>query len=77
VDKLAREEKLVVRLTGDMKDKIQTLADSVGVTMSAYVAFIMGQHVSQQNMLLAPLLEMVKAEMEKSLEVELPSEAVS
>lgn len=42
---MARDEKLIIRLTDDVKDEFQTIAEGMGMTMSALGSFVVGDFV--------------------------------
>jgi antitoxin component of RelBE/YafQ-DinJ toxin-antitoxin module len=46
---MAREEKVVARMTAEMKEKIQEIAEDRGITMSALVAYVLGSYVEQEE----------------------------
>lgn len=71
---MARDERLVIRMSSEVMEKIRNLAEGTGVTMSAYCAFILGQHIQQTERVVNPLLDLMSSEF-KRLREELPSEA--
>lgn len=44
-----RQEKVIVRLNPDMKDRFQKFASEMGITMSALGAYVIGQWVINQE----------------------------
>jgi antitoxin component of RelBE/YafQ-DinJ toxin-antitoxin module len=46
---MAREEKVVARMTAEMKEKIQEIAQDRGITMSALIAYVLGSYVQQEE----------------------------
>lgn len=57
---VVRDEKVVVRLAPQIKNKVQVVADEMGVTMSAYIAHVVGQHVITQENLTKTMPEQLK-----------------
>jgi len=53
----ARDEKIMVRLSTDIKNEFQELADEYGMTMSALAAFVIGQFVRTQRRVVEPIIE--------------------
>jgi len=53
----SRDEKVMIRLSSDVKKEFQTLADEYGVTMSAMAAFVIGQFVRMQRRVVEPMVQ--------------------
>ncbi|OQP08980.1 hypothetical protein [Geobacillus thermoleovorans] len=77
---MARDEKVIIRLTQETKNKFQSIADRYGLTISALGSYVIGEYVSriekneemQQKMfetLLEDMVEVVAREAGKSLEM--------
>lgn len=63
---MARDSKVVIRLTDEVKEEFQKLADSYGMTISALGSYVIGRHLSdirkQQNLtsdMLQPLFNVL------------------
>lgn len=56
---MARDVKVMVRLTESIKEQLQELAESKGLTMSAYVAFLVGEHLYQQTKIVLPMMAQI------------------
>ena len=62
---MARVERLNVLLEPMIKDKFKEHADAMGLTESALGAFIIGQWVRQQDIVIGPMLKMAKEMIER------------
>jgi predicted transcriptional regulator len=45
-----RDEKIIVKVSPEIKEKLQTICEEMGVSMSGYVAVMIGQIVRQTTM---------------------------
>lgn len=54
---MARDEKIMVRLSAEIKDEFQRLAEEHGVTMSALAAYVIGQYVRTQRRVIEPMTQ--------------------
>ena len=62
---MARDEKVMIRLHTDVKNKVQENAERLGLSMSSYIAFIVGQFIDQQERVVKPMTgQMADAMME-------------
>lgn len=77
---MARDEKVIIRLTEETKNKFQGIAERYGLTISALGSYVIGEYVSriekneemQKKMfekLLEDMVETVASEAGKSLEM--------
>ncbi len=77
---MARDEKVIIRLTEETKNKFQRIAERYGLTISALGSYVIGEYVSriekneemQKKMfetLLEDMVETVASEAGKSLEM--------
>jgi len=55
----ARDEKVMIRLSSDVKKEFQALANEYGMTMSAMAAFVIGQFVRTQRRVVEPMVQQV------------------
>lgn len=62
---MARDTKLVVRLSVPMLERIRAQAENRGITMSALAAYVLGEWVIQQDRLV-PLMEAIGEEAVKA-----------
>lgn len=46
---MAREEKIIIRVSEEMKTDFQTLAESMGMTMSGLGAFVIGNYMREET----------------------------
>lgn len=60
-----REDKIMVRINGDIKERFSKYCDEYGMTMSAMSAYLIGSFVRQQDQVTAPMLEALKETMVK------------
>lgn len=58
---MARNDTIHVAVRRDVKERLQRLADTYGLTMSALAAYVIGQWVYQQEKVIEPLLQDIKA----------------
>jgi antitoxin component of RelBE/YafQ-DinJ toxin-antitoxin module len=76
---LARDEKIVIRLTEDVKNRFQEIAERYGLTISALGSYVIGEYVAKvenntrmQEKILGKMVDEMKGmfiqEAEKSLE---------
>jgi hypothetical protein len=69
VDKMARDEKVVIRLRADVKEEFQRMAEELGMTISSLGSYVIGKFVREnkksaalQEKMIEPMIdEMVKA----------------
>lgn len=52
---MARDETIKIRITTEKKEQLQSIADDMGLTMSALGAYIIGQWVMQYNNVSKPI----------------------
>lgn len=65
---MAREEKIMVRLSKSIKDDFQALAEEHGMTMSALAAYVIGQFVRTQKRVVDPMAQEMAAVAKKAIE---------
>ena len=56
---MARDERMVIRLSSNMKQAVNEEADRLGLTTSALVAYIVGQWVDQKRRIVGPMSDEV------------------
>jgi hypothetical protein len=64
---MARVERVNVMLEPKIKQKFSEHAEAMGLSDSALGAFVIGQWVRQQEMVIGPMLKMAKEMMEKEV----------
>ena len=57
---MAREDKVIIRLTVEVKQKFATIAEEMGMTVSALGSFVIGSFVRQQEKVVMPMQEAMK-----------------
>lgn len=72
---MARDVKVMVRLTEPIKDQLQQLAEAKGLTMSAYVAYLVGEHLYQQKNYVLPMLTQLSNSFSSSLQQRVQDES--
>jgi antitoxin component of RelBE/YafQ-DinJ toxin-antitoxin module len=55
-----REDKIMIRINGEIKEKFQSLCDEYGMTMSGMSAYLIGAWVRQQEQITNPMIESIK-----------------
>jgi predicted transcriptional regulator len=57
---MARDCKVMIRLSEDVKNDLQIFAEEYGLSMSAFAAFVIGQYLRNQKKVQAPLIDSLK-----------------
>lgn len=57
VRRLAREERIVVKVSYEVKEKFQEYAEAYGLTMSSLAAFVIGQWLNGQEKTIKPIMD--------------------
>jgi hypothetical protein len=71
---MARDEKIMIRLTTQIKDELQIAAESYGMTMSTLGSYIIGKWLSDQRKI-RPLTEKITGEAVKLMGDAITNEA--
>lgn len=63
----SRDEKVIIRLSPDIKEKFERIANEQGLPMSTYGSVIIGQHVHQHEVMKQKMVEAVKDAVTRAL----------
>lgn len=63
-----REDKIMIRINGEIKERFSNYCDEYGMTMSAMAAYLIGSFVRQQDQVNAPMMAALKDSMVKIAE---------
>jgi len=68
---MAREEKIIIRVSEEMKTSFQSLAESMGMTMSGLGAYVIGNFMKEEKYrreMQSKLLEQISPQMFNAME---------
>ena len=69
-----REDKIMIRINGEIKERFSTYCDEYGMTMSAMAAYLIGSFVRQQDQVTAPMIAALQESMLKIAEQSMQGE---
>jgi antitoxin component of RelBE/YafQ-DinJ toxin-antitoxin module len=67
---MAREEKIIIRVSEDMKNSFQALAEEMGMTMSGLGSFVIGNFIREEKhrrLMQEKMLEQISPQLTDSL----------
>jgi hypothetical protein len=67
---MARDERIIVRLQTDKKQYLQSLAEGYGITMSALCAFVLGQWLNTQQVVVMPMIDKMTSTFDEEMKKE-------
>lgn len=64
---MVRDEKVIIRLAPHIKGRVQEIAEEMGVTMSGYIAHVIGSHVVTNDAMTRGLPEQIRGVLVESM----------
>jgi len=71
--KMARDEKVIIRLTDDIKSEFQQIAEEMGMTISALGSYVIGAYIREQKNKVAFQEKMISPMVETMSKISLES----